>query len=430
MLFTLASCAILSKSGSRFEYRAEAGAGSAEGEAETRKGLFMKITIVHGGALPIPPIRGGAVEKIWFQLGREFSKRGHEVTEVSRTFPDFPREQWLDGVRHLRVKGFEFASRYMNLWGGLWYALRVLRVLPKGDILVTNDFVLPLLIRTRQFGALYVSKNRYPKGQTRLYRHAARIQTVSRSVAEAIVRQDPQSATKVRVLPNSLPSAFERLDVAASWPERRKEILYVGRVHPEKGVHELIEAFKLLVQSGVRDWRLIVIGPWAAAQGGGGKDYYESLRARSASIADRTDLVGPIFDQDLLTTHYRRAKLFVYPSLAEYGEASPLAPLEAMAQGCPTLVSNLACFKEYIEDGRSGFIFEHRSDRPAQELYRTLRRIIGADQQLMYTAVRGHEVARAYDPSNVAGMYLDDFAAIASLRRVPHSMATQNPRLP
>jgi glycosyltransferase involved in cell wall biosynthesis len=229
----------------------------------------------------------------------------------------------------------------------------------------------------------------------------------------------------LRVVPNPLPSAVPALDVSASWQERRKEILYVGRVHPEKGVHVLIDAFKLLVQSGVDDWRLVMVGPWAAAQGGGGEQYYESLRAKSASVAERVNLAGPIFDQNVLAAHYRRAKLFVYPSLAEHGEAFGLAPLEAMAQGCPPLVSTLACFQEFIEDGSSGFVFEHRSDRPAEELCRSLKRIVRVDQDLRSVAVRSHEVARAYDPSNVAGMYLEDFATIAASPRGPHSRLAQ-----
>jgi glycosyltransferase involved in cell wall biosynthesis len=265
---------------------------------------------------------------------------------------------------------------------------------------------------------------RYPKGQTRLFHHAARIQTVSRAVAEAIARQDPRAAERVRVLPNPLARPVGVLDVAASWRERPREILYVGRLHPEKGVHELIDAFKLLVESGERDWRLVVVGPWATAQGGGGEDYYRSLRDKSVPVADQIDLVGPVFEPDALAALYRRARLFVYPSLAERGEAFGLAPLEAMAQGCAPLVSKLACFEEYIEDGRSGFVFDHRSDRPAQELYCALKRIIGANGELMSVAGRAHEVARAYDPSYVARRYLEDFAAIAASRRAPHNQVS------
>ena len=39
----------------------------------------MKITIVLGAFFPVPPIKGGAVEKIWFALGQEFARRGHDV---------------------------------------------------------------------------------------------------------------------------------------------------------------------------------------------------------------------------------------------------------------------------------------------------------------------------------------------------------------
>ena len=50
----------------------------------------MKITIVTGFLLPIPPVRGGAMEKTWFRLAREFVAAGHEVTFISRRWPGWP----------------------------------------------------------------------------------------------------------------------------------------------------------------------------------------------------------------------------------------------------------------------------------------------------------------------------------------------------
>jgi hypothetical protein len=42
----------------------------------------MNITIVQGGLLPIPPILGGATEKIWFDLGKQFVAMGHNATHI------------------------------------------------------------------------------------------------------------------------------------------------------------------------------------------------------------------------------------------------------------------------------------------------------------------------------------------------------------
>ena len=47
----------------------------------------MKIAIVLGAFLPVPPVMGGAVEKVWFTLAAEFVRRGHNVTLVSRALP-------------------------------------------------------------------------------------------------------------------------------------------------------------------------------------------------------------------------------------------------------------------------------------------------------------------------------------------------------
>ena len=67
----------------------------------------MKITIVMGAFLPVPPIMGGAVEKVWLALGQEFARAGHEVVQISRAVPQLPAAEMIEGVRHIRVPGFD-----------------------------------------------------------------------------------------------------------------------------------------------------------------------------------------------------------------------------------------------------------------------------------------------------------------------------------
>src|SRR2546423_14558891 len=136
---------------------------------------------------------GGAVEKVGFALGQEFARRGHEVVQISRAHPQLPESQEIKGVRHRRVGGFS-QPRSM-IWLkilDLLYSLRVRRILPKADILVTNTFWLPIIERTDRHGRVYVHVQRGPKGQMRFYAHVARLLAVSRAIADAIIAQAPQ----------------------------------------------------------------------------------------------------------------------------------------------------------------------------------------------------------------------------------------------
>lgn len=376
----------------------------------------MKITIVQGGAFPVPPLIGGGVEKVWFGLGREFAKRGHEVTQISRQYNGLPSNEVIDGVRHVRTRGYDAPHSRLHLWlRELFYSVRATRILPPADILVTNALWLPLLVRDPRRGAIYVHVARYPKGQTRFHRRATRFQAVSRAVAEAIVRQDPKSANRVRVIPNPLPFPIEPIDVAQSWNARKQQILYVGRLHPEKGIHLLVRAFAGLAAE-LNGWRLIVVGPWQASQGGGGIAYYESLRHESEALRDRVDWVGPIFDPNMLANFYKRSRLFAYPSLAETGESFGLAPLEAMSFGCPALVSGLECFKEYLDEGRSGYTFNHRVADPSQALRDKLHALLADAHRLPAVGAQAARVAANYELSKVADLYLQDFEALRAER--------------
>src|SRR5882724_2694841 len=166
----------------------------------------MKIAIVQGAFLPVPPRRGGAVEKIWIALGEEFARRGHGVTHYSRLCDGLPAMETVNGVRHLRIRGADAPRSLVALkWQDLLYTRRVARRLERADVVVTNTFWSPLVFSPRRHGPLWVHVQRYPKGQMFLYRRAARLQTVARVIADAIARQAPALASKVRVIPNPLP---------------------------------------------------------------------------------------------------------------------------------------------------------------------------------------------------------------------------------
>lgn len=314
----------------------------------------MRITIVQGAYLPVPPLLGGAVEKVWFALGKFFVRKGHQVTQVSRQFPGLPERETIEGVRHIRVPSFD-APKSATLFRllDLVYAWRVLSVLPKADICVTCDIWAPILLRKRKYGKLYVNVNRFPKGQMWLYKHADRLQGVSVAVCEAIKNELPNCGKKIKCIPNPLPFDIPKVDLQVHWGKRENTILYVGRIHPEKGLEVLIEAF-LLFQQKNPSWRLKIVGPWSVRQGGGGEAYLGVLKRKCSAFHDSVSWVEPEFDFEKLKEHYRNARIFVYPSLAETGESFGLAPLEAMAYGCPVVVSDLECFKDFFLDGVCG----------------------------------------------------------------------------
>jgi len=373
----------------------------------------LKITIAQGAFLPVPPLRGGAVEKVWFALGQQFAKRGHQVTHLSRRYRDLPDEEVIGGVRHLRVPGFDTPRSLFVLKAlDLLYSLRVARRLPPADILVTNTFWLPILLRSTSKGRLFVHVARFPRGQMRFYRHAARLQTVSHSVMEAIVAEAQVPRSQVCTIP--YPVLTPRPKTPPAVGPREKEILYVGRVHPEKGLHVLIEAFRLLPPERFADWRLVIVGPSAVHLGGGGPDYQARLEELAKPLASRVTFAGPIFEPETLGSYFLRASLFVYPSLAEQGETFGLAPLEAMAHGCPVLVSDLGCFRDFVHDAVDGFVFDHRTPQPAVALADRLAPLLTNPSHLAHIGDAALRKTENYSLEHIAQVYLADFESLVA----------------
>jgi len=373
----------------------------------TTSGRPLRISIVQGAFLPVPPLLGGAVEKAWHALGLEFSRQGHIVTHVGRRFAGLPDEERTGGVRYLRVPGYDAPASLLRLkLLDFLYSRRARKAIPEADILVTNTFWLPLIERRRNRGRVYVHVARYPRGQLRYYPRAALLQTVSRPVGEAIHREVGGRTPRIRVIPYPLSPAY----LTARPAPGSREILYAGRIHPEKGVHLAISAFARLVAGGTSGWTLRIVGPWETKHGGGGETYMADLRRQAGGHP--VTFAGPLFDERELVACYGRASVFVYPSLAEKGETFGLAVLEAMAAGCAPVVSMLPCFGDFVARGSNGLSFDHRAPDAPAALAAELELLVRDPSRLEALRSAAWSTARAYSLPLVAGRFLQDFLAI------------------
>ena len=321
----------------------------------------MKIFILQGAFLPIPANLGGAVEKMWFALGKEFARRGHEVIQISRTYQNFPDEEYIGDVLHIRVKGYNTPSNglYLKLLDLLYSLKAVKKISDNADIIVTNSSWSPVVIQNKLKPLCMVDVARMPKGQMRLYKQS--IIRANSSPVNTAIRKELRSgiSKKVVTIPNPLP--FKDLP-EVDFDEKKPVILYTGRVHPEKGLHILLKAFNKLPKG----WKLIIVGPHSFGEGGGGEKYKQDLQKLAQDI-DVT-FTGPVNNDERLNEYYKQASIFVYPSVAEKGETFGLAPLEAMAWGCVVVVSDLLCFQDFISQGKNGIVFNHRSEDAVQLL--------------------------------------------------------------
>lgn len=350
------------------------------------------------------------MEKVQLQLAQAYARAGHEVTVISRRFGDFPHDEMLNGVRHIRIASSDRAgSLIANLARDFPYALRAARAMPVSDITVTNSFFLPLVLPREKAGKIYVHVARFPKRQLFLYRRADRLQAVSKAVAQAIAAQSPRLAAKVRVIGNPAPEPD-----AASSPGRT--VLYVGRIAREKGVDLLIRAFALVAN---RKWKLRIVGPHDIAQGGDGEAYYRELKELAAPLGGACEFIGPVFDEMALRDQYRAAQIFAYPSLAEHGESFGLAPLEAMAAGCAVVVSSLACFDDFLRDGTNGLKFDHRAKDAAGALAAKLKTLMVDPALLHALSEAGVETAGEFRIEAIATKMLVDFQLLLNPAQAP-----------
>ncbi|MED1781267.1 glycosyltransferase family 4 protein [Brevibacillus fortis] len=139
-------------------------------------------------------------------------------------------------------------------------------------------------------------------------------------------------------------------------------ITYVGRMVSEKGIFELLEAFRKLAAEFPR-LRLLLVGDVSSSERDQrGQDFVELCRQHPQIILTgfRTDI------PELMAT----SDIFVLPS---HREGLPRSIIEAMAMAKPIVATNIRGCREEVRDGVNGFLVEPKQVGP---LYTALKRLV------------------------------------------------------
>ena len=126
--------------------------------------------------------------------------------------------------------------------------------------------------------------------------------------------------------------------------------LFVGRMMWYKGIRIILDALKMLMDSG-KDFRMVFVGT--------GNEKEEICSYSSALGLDAKVFFAPaIHDRNLIRAWYCRADLFLFPSTFD---TNGLVVREAAACALPSVLVGGSCAAENVQDGVNGFLIEENA---------------------------------------------------------------------
>lgn len=184
------------------------------------------------------------------------------------------------------------------------------------------------------------------------YKQADAIIAVSDFVG-SLTKQLFHSNRKYEVIPNSVDT--EKF-ISNTTQEDPNMILYFGTLIRKKGVLDIPHYFNKVLEIHPEAKLLLVGGDSADIQTGGFSTWELMLPQFSAQAKQRVEYLGKKPYSEI-KGYIEKAAVCIFPS---YAEALPVSWLEAMAMGKAIVASNVGWANEMIENGKEGFLLNHR----------------------------------------------------------------------
>lgn len=232
---------------------------------------------------------------------------------------------------------------------------------------------------------------------------AAMIHVQSENELEAvrlIGLSNPATIIPNGVLKATIDNLPEAMSLESLYPETKGKlkIVYLGRIHPSKGLDILADSLKLILQKGL-DVSLIIAGAGEAKH----VQWFSSI-INNAGLESNVIFTGHLQESDKLSL-LLACDIFVMPSLFE---AFSNSVLEAMMCGLPVIITSCCNFPE-VKYCQAGIVIEpdyHQLSDAIIELAEnpTLREQMGVNARAL--------LARKYTWDVIAGEFINMYRVV------------------
>ncbi len=179
--------------------------------------------------------------------------------------------------------------------------------------------------------------------------------------------------------------------------ERQNFVLFVGRLAEEKGVTDLIAAYRQSLGSNHG-----ALPPLKIA-GDGPLNAELVKEVEQAGLINQITFLGRQEKSEVLNL-MQLAQVLVFPSI--WYEGFPLTLAEAFACGLPAIVPNLGSMAEIVQPGVTGF---HFISRDVEDLVRVIREAVADADRLVVLSLQARQ---AYEKNYTADINYDRLLAI------------------
>jgi glycosyltransferase involved in cell wall biosynthesis len=300
--------------------------------------------------------RGGGAEVLTHEVARRWVHSGHTVTLFCAQFHGSKPEETIDGVHILRrgswftvhIWAFFYYLRHLKQvvdvvidevhwypFFSIWYAKHktVLLVCEVAKDLFPRFFPYPLALMGRALERLYL----------RVYRNIP-VLTISPSTKQDLI-EEGFPGEHIYVLPMGIyrPKVFKQ-----SQKESAPTFVFLGRLHPLKGVEDVIRSFALIHKK-ISNSKLWIIGAGENRYVKKIKNIVISLRLQNA-----VTFFGMVSEERKYELLGRSHLLLVASSQEGWGLIVP----EASFVGTPAVAYRVKGLRDVIEDKKTGLLVD------------------------------------------------------------------------